>query len=1136
MSSATENLPLRDSLSQQQLEHSFVDEQIHRTRRALKTVDLVAGLIALAIGVLSYLLTMAILEHWVVPGGLSSSVRALLLMVLVVGVCWYSWRIFWPLVSQPINPVYAAQTIEQGSPSLKNSLLNLLLLRDRRRQISRQVYQAIEHQAAQRLSQVPVDSAVDRSAILRLGYILVGVVAMCSLYQIFSPKDPIASAGRLLLPWADIPVPSRVQIENVEPGDVSAARGEQLIVSAEILGKREEEIVRLIYSQVDGQVVDQEIIMTGDERSFRFESRLPGRISVGGRGIQSDLVYRIEAGDARSPDYRVSVFSQPTLVVERVRYEYPSYTRYPPREEGFTGDISAVEGTTVTLYAVANQPIKSAHVDFEADGKHDLLMNAEDAAASVRFPLELKPDRRTPMHQSYVLRYINPEGRKNPSPPKYQIDVQRDYSPEVELLEPREEILEVGLNDEVVIKLQARDPDFALRNVALLGEVGGERVLKESLLSSEHSGRFDGQLKIVPADLDLQEGDVLEYWAAAADNRRPEPNLAFTKHQKLRIIGEGSRDPLPDGEQQDQSGEGQQGEGGDQGGEGQQSEGQEGNAGGEGTGSQEGEGEDQQEGTGGGGQQGESGQGEQQDQQGGAGQDQQDSASEGAANNAAENEGQGNPDQQTESEPGQGESGNQPSGGQEPVSPDGDNDGEAFERIADHFDEKEQSEGSENSDGSETGREQQQQNGEGQQDPQEPGQMNQQPGDQNQQPDAQQDGNTTNEQPQGQPGEGQQGESNQADSAEQTQQQEGPSEQQSPAGEGAQGEGQQQEASGQEDQGGDQQKGDSPAGEMSKEQGQQGAGNNPGENQGAPNADGAKKPNDKQPDGNDRSQLDEQEAPMDSKSSHESDSQGGQGGDRSGGGQEGAGQQADEQGTGAAGEHQSAEDGAGESPEQGEGETGQQAGDQQKADRETGQSSGDQPGEGSQQGEQAGGEQQGDSQDGSESASDQGSSSSSPSETSGTPEGGGTGSNEMTAPPSGETQPGDDANLDYARKQTDLVLDKLEDQLENKQVDQELLDKLGWTANDLKRFVNRWKNLKKKAEGNSPEAQAAADELNISLQSLGFNAKERNGFDSTSPKDTLRNLRESFRGRTPMEYEELMRKYVKGTASANEGE
>ncbi len=239
-------------------------------------------------------------------------------------------------------------------------------------------------------------------------------------------------------------------------------------------------------------------------------------------------------------------------------------SNYRSREVEHTGDLSAVEGTKFTLFAQANKPIKTAHVDFEAVGRRDLLMNSSDLAATVTFPLALRDDRRTPFHPSYVLRYETTDGHQNRQPPKYQIDVQPDYSPEIQLLLPEEPILEVALNQEVNFELEARDPDFALSRVLLIGKLGEEQLLQEELLARNHTGRFVGKLRKTPQEMGLQVGDVLEYWSAAADNRRPEANLAYSAHRKLRVIGPWRGDS-PGEKNQDGKGE-QQGEqpGGDE--------------------------------------------------------------------------------------------------------------------------------------------------------------------------------------------------------------------------------------------------------------------------------------------------------------------------------------------------------------------------------------------------------------------------------------------------------------------------------------------------------------------------------------------------------------------------------------------
>lgn len=1134
-------------------EERLVDERIRQTRRSLKWIDFYSGLLTLIIGVLVFLLTMSVLDHWVIPGGWNGPSRLALLIAMLLGITWYSWRTFWPLLSRPINPAYAAQLIERSSPSLKNSLLNFLLLRNRRQQLSQKVYQAIEHQAAQRLSEVSLDSVIDRSSLLRLGYVLVAVVAVCALYRVLSPKNLTASMERVLMPWSNIPVPSRVEILDVSPGDTEIARGEFLEVSAEVLGLRTDEQVRVRYSTLDGQTVDREVTLNASEGSSRYLGRLPDRFSTDSGGVQQDLQYWIEAGDAKSKKYRVTVFARPTLVVEKIRYQFPDYTGLPPREMEGTGDISALEGTKVSIYALANHEIASANLDFGADGRNDLSMSTEKERASVQFELALQEDRRTPEHDSYVLQYKTTSGRLSSLPPKYSIDVTPDYGPEVQILKPVDEEgklveqLDVVFDSPFTVEVEARDPDFALKNVVLIGELAGEQVLKHDLLSQDHAGKFVGQFTATPTDLKLKPGDILEYHAAAIDNRQPEPNIATTEKLRIRVLGppefggqqgqgQGQGSQGGDGDESSEGGHGEDGEQGQQGGGGEGESGQQqggDQAGGEQAGQGESQGEQQGQGAKGG------NQGQNGDQQGGqpasGGGEQQSEQQGDPASAGGESSGQGEGEQQEGSNSAGGENAGQgqPQEGQGKVAADGSDDAEAFDRMTEHFSEKEGS-----ADGEQMGGDSPKSD------------SNQRDQGQSAQGDSETDQSESGGETQSSKGEG--SESNEPSQGEaghnQDQGIEGAQEGEQSEGSGAEGQpneqrpdepvpGEPASAGGEKDP----QEQESPGGKMSSEQGDQGAGNNPGENEGSMDTDAGRKPREKEAEGPD-STMDDQQPGGQGNHQKESDSQGSTAGDQTGGGQQGAGQQADAEGTGTAGENTAADDGAGQAQQSGTGENSSQAGQQGKSDKPTGESSEDQAGPGGEPassggenagGEQPGGDQPGGDQDGENGEQPQRSQDSQPSGQPGQgPPSGGTGNNNSSPPPPGEMAPGDEANLDYARKQTDLVLDRLEEQLKNNEVNDDLLKKLGWTKEELQKFVDRWKALK--AEADAEPAQQGETELDKALRSLGLSPNRRTGFQAQVTKERLRQLQDSYRGQVPLEYAEQVRAYIKGTATAPE--
>src|SRR5437867_1973341 len=95
----------------------FIDMQLRKTRSQVRTV------------------AIALVDHWIIPGGLGFLGRLLFLAVFLAGAGTYFVRQVAPLLLRRINPVYAAHTIENSKPSLKNSLINFLLFRQRRAEL-----------------------------------------------------------------------------------------------------------------------------------------------------------------------------------------------------------------------------------------------------------------------------------------------------------------------------------------------------------------------------------------------------------------------------------------------------------------------------------------------------------------------------------------------------------------------------------------------------------------------------------------------------------------------------------------------------------------------------------------------------------------------------------------------------------------------------------------------------------------------------------------------------------------------------------------------------------------------------------------------------------------------------------------
>ena len=107
----------------------FIQKRVEHTRRQVRLADVASSLMLLLAASLLFFLAVAVLDHWVFPGGLSFMARLGLFTLWIAGAGAFAWRFLVPALANRINPVFAAQTIEHGRPTLKNSLINFLMLR-----------------------------------------------------------------------------------------------------------------------------------------------------------------------------------------------------------------------------------------------------------------------------------------------------------------------------------------------------------------------------------------------------------------------------------------------------------------------------------------------------------------------------------------------------------------------------------------------------------------------------------------------------------------------------------------------------------------------------------------------------------------------------------------------------------------------------------------------------------------------------------------------------------------------------------------------------------------------------------------------------------------------------------------------
>ncbi|KAA1262165.1 hypothetical protein LF1_47270 [Rubripirellula obstinata] len=1096
----------------------LIAARIDEACRALWWGELVRHSLKLVLGIVISIGAWILLDHWVLSrpslSGVNSWARIAALVSLVAGVFAYAWLRIFPLIGKSISPEYAARSLEKNYPSLRQSLTSYVTLKESTSQngLQGRVVQSIGTSTAgylKRHDELP-DEATGNMKLW-----LAAAVALASLvfYAAASPKNSLQSVRRLIKPTASIAPVTRVSIKDVTPGDAEAIAGRSVQVTADIRGLKPDEtaLCEIQYSTGAKQTTMQRDESLG---AFGFIADITLDHSASG-----DVPYLIKAGDATSQAYEFRVKDVPVVALDSVNYRPPGYTGIAPFTRT-SGSISAIEGTAITLNATTNRPIARAAIEFNpktvgdttqaTDGAIEMVVGDDGRSLSVDFALQIDGRRSASVRRdSYRIRVWDEANANNPDPIIYPIDIIADLPPEVAIMLPTRVPKDVPIGTQQIIEVHASDADFGLSEIRLQ-ITSGIRNVGEPVLWQDVAGKRGNQVaeyRFRPAELGLSVGDVVRITAVAIDNKSSEANdqvqgnRSKTDPIELRIVasdemppnedaaGEGLSEPDdqpasdPNSSEEnsgDGAGEGEQQQGGggaegDQGSSQTGESGQQGSGGGEGDQSEKNEGESQGEGA----------------QSGGEGQGENKPS--GGKNSTGENSpGESTPGESSPGEPGEGGAGESEPMQGEPGEGEP-SEGQPGEGQPGEGNPSGQQDGSKQGAGQDSQQNQSGQNGEGQTEPQqgESAGENGSSGESGEQSSPKHDGEAferiqdylnqkQQEQQQGQSGQqdGQQGE--QPESGEPSQ---GQSPNQSPAG---------------------------------KESGQQS-----GESDSSNGAPSESKSSDAKPSESEQGQPADSNAMPDDPSGQSESGQGDQSQDSSNqsSGQENASENAASEQQ--AGEQNPAKQG--DAPEQGSEQKSDQGSEQGTDSSSDGsdQGSSDQGSSEKPSGEPKEGQPGSESTDGNSDQTgtptddDSATQSRSPKPSSQGRPGSGDGSGEGTdAESSQQSAENSAANDEYTRKATDMVLDYL-DQTRDAP-DQELLDRLNWTEQDLKQFQDRWKDigdLDAAKNKNDPAANRATEEA---LRSLGLRPPSTGKNRSTSEQsDSLKGIRDSGNRRRP---------------------
>jgi len=234
---------------------------------------------------------------------------------------------------------------------------------------------------------------------------------------------------------------------------------------------------------------------------------------------------------------------------------FPAYTRLASKRIENTRRISAVEGTRLGLALQLNKPVASASL-VAHDAKKTVIplqVTADKAVASLpEFPLTAS--------QTYDLRLVDRDGRVNPLPTPFVIDVVPDRPPELHVSAPRGDMRPSAIEE---VKFAGTLlGDFGVSKYGLAYTLaGGETKFVElgSSVPGKEKRPFDTVLRL--EDLGVQPDQLISWYIWADDigpdgqPRRTNGDLFFAEIRPFDEIFRESKGMQSDDSQADSQGE-----------------------------------------------------------------------------------------------------------------------------------------------------------------------------------------------------------------------------------------------------------------------------------------------------------------------------------------------------------------------------------------------------------------------------------------------------------------------------------------------------------------------------------------------------------------------------------------------------